>query len=418
MDKTLTTLNQQTTTSKMWLLAGLYISQFLGVGFILSAVPAILRSEGVGLDKIGWIYGLGLIWSLKFLWAPLVDRYGSGRLGHYRSWLLVMQSLLVVFLLLAACYDIPQQLTVLAFIFAAISMASATQDIAADALAVNLLSHKERGLGNTIQASGGMLGNMIGGGLVLIAYQWLGWSGSMGVLALASALPLIQIIRHKEAPAPAASRQDKPGLKDLLTLFRRPGMLHWFGLLSLFYTGISMAYALLNPMLVDLGWSLDKIGFTTNVLGSGFAILGSLLSGYCIHKLGRKISMLLSCTITATAIVALMPLALGHHQTLNVYLGVALVMLGSGSASTVIFTTAMDKSKTNSAATDFTAQIAISTLLAFVASGIGLGVAEQTGYLPVLSAALGVAILAMLATVSYRRFGAVEAANPDQAYSV
>ncbi len=411
MDKTLTT-----STNKMWLLAGLYISQFLGVGFIMSAVPAILRSEGVGLDKIGWLYGLGLIWSIKFLWAPLIDRYGHRRLGHYRSWLLVTQPLLVICLAAAAFYEIPEQLSALAFIFAAIALVSATQDIAADALAVNLLTVKERGLGNTIQASGGMLGHMIGGGLVLIAYHWLGWSGSMAVLAIASALPLWQIIRHQEAPSPPKQDKDKPGFSDLVRLFRRPGMLQWVCLLAVFYTGISMAYALLNPMLVDLGWSLDKIGFTTNVLGSLVAITGSLLAGLSVHKLGRKSSMMFSCTITFTAILVLIPLAMGHNEPLFVYLGVAMVMLGSGSASTIIFTTVMDKSRAQSAATDFTAQIAISTLLAFIASGIGLGVAEQVGYLPILCCALTIVLLAMLMTVNYRGFGQAEqTSETDQA---
>ncbi|MEM8861749.1 MAG: MFS transporter, partial [Chloroflexota bacterium] len=57
---------------KMILLAGLYTSQFLGLGFILTAIPAIMRENGAGLDQIGWIYALGIAWMIRFLWAPFV----------------------------------------------------------------------------------------------------------------------------------------------------------------------------------------------------------------------------------------------------------------------------------------------------------------------------------------------------------
>ena len=78
--------NSREQRQKMILLGGLYTSQFLGISFVITALPAILRQSGVGLGKISWIYGLGFIWSINFLWAPLIDRFG----GHYRSWILVM----------------------------------------------------------------------------------------------------------------------------------------------------------------------------------------------------------------------------------------------------------------------------------------------------------------------------------------
>ena len=72
------------------LLAGLYVSQFLGVGFFYTALAAILRDRGASLEQLGTIQAVGLIWALKVFWAPIVDRYGPRR-GHYRGWLLVLQ---------------------------------------------------------------------------------------------------------------------------------------------------------------------------------------------------------------------------------------------------------------------------------------------------------------------------------------
>lgn len=71
---------------KYLLLLTLDISQFLALGFIITAAPAILRDNGSEVEDIGWIFLSGLLWALKFLWAPLVDRYAWKRLGHYRGW--------------------------------------------------------------------------------------------------------------------------------------------------------------------------------------------------------------------------------------------------------------------------------------------------------------------------------------------
>ena len=208
-------------SSKFVLLGSLYVSQYLGISFIFTAVPAILRASGTALEDLAWIYGLGLIWSLKFLWAPLVDRYGSARLGHYRGWLLLMQSLLFATLAGAALLEVHDDLALLAACFALIALIASTQDIAADALAVTLLAPEERGLGNSIQMAGGMIGGVLGGGLTLIAYAWLGWRGSLLVLAVATALPLLLVLRHREQPAPADLRRDKASLRDLGRFLRR-----------------------------------------------------------------------------------------------------------------------------------------------------------------------------------------------------
>ncbi|MEM8535400.1 MAG: MFS transporter, partial [Chloroflexota bacterium] len=220
-------VHNRTQRQKMVLLGGLYITQFLGLGFILTAVPAIMREAGAGLDEIAWIYVLGLVWAVKFLWAPFIDRYGSKRHGHYRSWLIVLQSLLIVSLISASFFNIETQLPILSVFLILASLLSATQDIAADALAVTVLAPEERGLGNSIQMAGGFIGNMIGGGLVLIAYAWLGWTASLLILAAGTALPLINILRHKEQPAPADLREEKVSFKDLVRFFQRPRIGHW-----------------------------------------------------------------------------------------------------------------------------------------------------------------------------------------------
>ena len=78
------------------LLASLYMTQYLGLGFFWIALVAIMRRQGMPLEQLGVIYLLGLFWVIKVLWAPLIDRYGFGRLGHYRGWMLLTQGGMVL----------------------------------------------------------------------------------------------------------------------------------------------------------------------------------------------------------------------------------------------------------------------------------------------------------------------------------
>ncbi|MEM8863520.1 MAG: MFS transporter [Chloroflexota bacterium] len=400
--------NDRTQRRKMLLLGGLYITQFLGLGFIITAVPAIMRANGASLDQIGWIYVLGLVWSIKFLWAPLVDRFGSKRFGHYRSWLIVLQTLIIVSLIGASFFDIGEQLGVLAVFFALVSLFSATQDIAADALAVTILKPEERGLGNSIQMGGGFLGSLIGGRLVLIAYEYIGWSASLLILAAGTALPLINIIMHKEQPAPADARDEKVGFKDMIRYFRRPGTGRWVPILLTYTLGISTAYALINPMLVDIGWSLDQIGIATRIVGSIVSIAGAFVIGWVVQKIGRKWAMIVSGLGVGLSIFGLIPTAQGVNNTALIYGAICLMGVAYGANATVFATVMMDKSNPETAGTDYSLQFSISTIFAFILSGAALGLAESLGYFAVLMIAVGLTAISLVLVYFYDEFDPVK----------
>src|SRR5688572_12242790 len=84
------------TGARYGLLAALYGSQFIPLAFFLFGLPAILRAQGTPLEQLGLLQLIALVWVVKFAWAPLVDRFGSRRLGHYRGWLLTTQTLIVL----------------------------------------------------------------------------------------------------------------------------------------------------------------------------------------------------------------------------------------------------------------------------------------------------------------------------------
>ena len=125
------------------LLFSLYWAQGLPVGFMTHALPVILRAEGVSLAHIGGFGLLMLPWSIKIFWAPWVDRYGSRAKGHYRSWIIPLQWLSVAVLIGLSFLPIQalNQPLYLALFFITLLLMNgigATQDIATDALAVNI----------------------------------------------------------------------------------------------------------------------------------------------------------------------------------------------------------------------------------------------------------------------------------------
>jgi len=133
-------------------LAVLYFLQGLPAGLLAKAVPSLARESGLSREWIGLLGLAAAPWALKFLWAPWVDRLGRGRPGHRKRWVIGCQALVVLILLLLSFTEravwFADAFPLLLLLLLLLNTASATQDIAADGLAVRLLRPEWRGPGN------------------------------------------------------------------------------------------------------------------------------------------------------------------------------------------------------------------------------------------------------------------------------
>ena len=339
----------------------------------------------------------------KFAWAPLVDRYGWPRLGHYRGWLLIIQALLVGAVFTLIPLDVVQDLPMVLGLVAVIAVLSATHDIAADASAVRLLPPSERGVGNGIQKAGGYFGLMVGGGAMLIIYDRFGWMVALAVLAVLTALPLSVLMRWREPEAiPAAAPRSRGSFRALGSFFRQPGAARWaLVVLPLYYLGIATAYPLVTPMLVDVGWPLDRIGAVSIIGGGTAAVLASLGSGALVTRLGRRPALVGFGVLQVAAVISLWPLAWGQGGTLMGLASVALLNVAYASAGTAVYTISMDWSRAGSAGSDFTVQDSLVHLCSQLTGAAALGLAGALGYprmlgLSVILGSAGVAAAAWL----------------------
>ena len=184
------------------LLCALYLAQGLPYGFFTQALPVLMHDAGYSLVKISATSLLFLPWALKFLWAPYVDRYGSRK-----RWLVPLQLAAAAGAALLASVDFSHALHYVLVALVIFNLLAATQDIATDGLAVNLLGVQYRGLGNGIQVGGYRLGMIVGGGLLLWVYARAGWRPMFATMAALLALTLLPVLWLREPPrAPDASR--------------------------------------------------------------------------------------------------------------------------------------------------------------------------------------------------------------------
>lgn len=292
--------------SKLGLLSTLYFVQGMPYGFQLTALPIYLWQHGVSVTGIGLLGALWFPWLLKPLWAPLVERYSSERIGRRKSWILPLQGALSVTCLAASFATSPEAIPVLLALVFLMNLFAATQDIPVDGLAVDLLKDQDLGRGNAVQVGAYKLGAVAGGGLLGWASQYIGWQGLFIVMAALSLLALVVAAFSRE---PARSEKDgapKTSLREVLRQLKEalavPGT-GWLLLFIGFYKfGESLSDTLYRPFLLSSGFEGPQVALWTGTWGAIASLAGTAAGGW----LATRMPLLHSVAVTST--LRLLPL--------------------------------------------------------------------------------------------------------------
>ncbi len=380
------------------LLFALYFCQGLPGGFLSKALPAILRMEGMSLTTVGFAGALSLPWMLKLLWAPLVDRFGHEGFGRRKTWLVPAQLGMLVITLTFMAVQPRDGLWLVALLFLVLNVFAATQDIAVDGLAVDLLRDRQLAPGNAAQVSGFKLGNIVGGGVLLSVTAWLGWSGAFGIMAALIFAAMVMVLLFREPPAVRSEVGLAQVLRSLWDALRRQGL--WFPLFLLFAKfGETFGGAMVTPMLVDQGFSLPLIGSIDGAVGGLATMGGAMLGGFIAWRRGWRILLAVAAGVQGSMLVVL-----GVYSQLTVTpLGYALVggleNAAGGAVAVAIFHLAMSWRSREAGAAQFTASQVVYMSGSMLAYPLAGAVAERIGYLPVMVAggvmAIGLAALAL-----------------------
>lgn len=381
-------------TKQPWLmLASIYITQYVGLAFILSATMVILRKQGVPLDKLALLNLAALPLAGKIFYAPLIDKYRLSFQGKYRSWLIIANTGMVLLLFLIGSMDVSQQFSWVLGIVGLYAFFMCIQDVSVDGLSCKLFSSRERKFASSIQFSGNLLGNIIGGGLLLIFYPWLQWQGVFWVLAGLTALALLQISLFTEPEDVHGSNPVKNNnlvtnssqinhtnlFIDIRVFIKKHK--YWFAVLALYPFASTWGFALLNPILVDSGWAISEVGFAMKIFGSIIGLISAILAAPFIAKVGRHKAFICLFMLQSLALTLMILPALGYTDKAIVYMAISAHFISFPALLVVSSTIFMDNAAiTSHKATFFTLQFSFASLLGFIYSWLSMAIAKHAGY--------------------------------------
>lgn len=253
----------------------------------ITVLQAWMKDAGVDLTVIGMMALVGLPYTLKFLWAPVLDRYTLPFLGRRRGWLLVFQVFLIFSISALGFTDpgkSPWMVAAAAFL---VTFFSASQDIVVDAYRREDLPDEELGLGSSLYINGYRVGMLLasGGGLIMADYMPF----SMVYQAMAACL-LPGVITTLLAREPKVSVSTPKNIKEavidpLVEYFSRQDAV-WILVFILFYKiGDTMAGAMTIPFYLDIGFSKSQIGAVVKLFGFWATLGGSLAGGVIMLRL-------------------------------------------------------------------------------------------------------------------------------------
>ena len=350
------------------------VAPLLALGFA-SGLPLALTGgtlqawatiEQVSLQEIGFLTLVGTAYTLKFLWAPLVDRYAPPWLGRRRGWMVLMQVLLALGLLAMGSLSPGKSLWLLAFVAVFVAFCSATQDIAFDAYRSDVLRKDERGAGAALSVLGYRLAMLVSGGLALIlADQWLGWGLTY---LLMGALMLLVALASFWAPEPEVAAQTPRSLKQAVLepfreFFGRPEAVTVLVLIVLYKLGDAFAGALSTTFLIRAaGYTATEVGTVNKLLGLAATIVGALAGGALMARLGLYRSLLLFGVLQAVSNLGFWAISVGPHNVWLMAAGVGIENLCGGMGTAAFVALLMGLCNQQFSATQFALLSALSAV--------------------------------------------------------
>ncbi len=260
-----------------------------------SALQAWLKDSGATNTMIGILSYVALPYLFKFLWAPFIDRFPLPILGRRRGWVLVMQAALAATIAMFALQDPSVSLTPVAVCAVAIVFFSATQDIAFDAYRTDIAQPSERGLAAAANNLGYRSSAWLASAFALVVADFFGWRPALLILAGVMAVFCIATVL---APEPHYSHQPPRTLRESLVtplreLLGTPSAIAFIALILLFKVGDAFALRLFTPFMMDVGFTKTEIALVLKALFTTSAIVGAILGGIFMVKLGLLRSMLI-----------------------------------------------------------------------------------------------------------------------------
>jgi PAT family beta-lactamase induction signal transducer AmpG len=326
-------------------------SSGLPLYLLLNLVPAWLRTEGISLKAIGLFALIQLPYTWKFLWSPFLDRYALPWLGRRRGWMAVTQILLLGFIAALGLFSPRIDLQVIIVLATLLAFVSATQDIVLDAYRRELLPDQELGLGNSVHVNAYRIAGLVPGSLSLILADHLPWGEVFAITALfvLPGLAMTLMVSEKVSRGGTARTLREAVVEPFREFLTRAGWREALLVLAFIFfykLGDSLCTALATPFYLDMGFAKSEIGLVAKHAGLWPAVIGGLLGGLWMVKIGINRALWLFGVVQLVSIFGFAWLAwLGPNQSvgaaqlaqLALVIGFEALGVGLGTAAFVAF---------------------------------------------------------------------------------
>ncbi|MFT4119820.1 MFS transporter [Bradyrhizobium sp.] len=376
-------------------IGGIYVTQTLVSALTFQALPAVLRSSGVGLDSIALLSAAMLPWALKFIWAPAVERYRLPAGAARRSRQIIVAGQLGIGVVFAAMsLADPANVPVILLMLGLSATISATVDIACDGFAIEQLRAHERGWGNVAQVGGSYLGALFGGGLFLVLVARMGWSAAAaGMAGFIVLMTLPFALTREPRRSVSADFVHRPSLAYALA---RPEIRLGLVLTVMFDAGARLAFSVVSPFMVDAGVDLATLGWAFGVGGAIAGMLGTLAGGVGVRMAGTRVAVIATIGLQISSLLVLVAFASAgsrQHEWLIAALLWHSAVMAIGYVS--LYSHLMGLASLRQAGVDFTLFQCANAAASMVVGFLGTIVAQRLGYAGSFALALAMAIATM-----------------------
>jgi len=284
-----------------------------GLPLVLTAatLQAWMTVEGVDLPSIGIFSLIGLPYTLKFLWSPLMDRFVPPFFGRRRGWIVITQIAIIAGITVMSSNSPRDALWLMGGIALIVAFASASQDIVTDAYRTDILEDRERGLGAAVFVTGYRAGMLVGGAVALILSDRIGWNNTYYLMAGLMVLGIGAALFGREPssgiPPPESLREAVWGpMKDF---FSRPAPVAMLILIVLYKLCDAYAGTMTTPFLLRrIGFTPTDVGTINKGLGLLSVIVGAIAGGTLMVRLGLFRSLLIFGILQGVSNLSFIPL--------------------------------------------------------------------------------------------------------------
>lgn len=283
----------------------------------ITVLQAWMKEAGVDLSTIGIMSLVGLPYTVKFLWAPFLDRYTIPYFGRRRGWLLIAQLLLTLAIALLGMSQPARHPWLLAAAAFLVTFFSASQDIVVDAYRREDLADEELGLGSSLYVNGYRVGMLLASGGGLILADHIPFSSVYLIMAACMLPGILTTLLAREPDVTATPRTLRAAVIDpLLEYFSRKNAVLILAFILFYKIGDTMAMTMTTPFYLDIGFTKTEIGAVVKLFGFWATIIGGFAGGVLMLRLGINRSLWVFAFFQAISTLGFAVLAgIGHNVT-------------------------------------------------------------------------------------------------------